>query len=96
MIQAGGGRSLLPFIFGKETNVTQLIYTEAELARDHAFASPHEAGGHRLHGGFDEAGAYVSPRLAVRGPAVAAWPARLRGDGWVLIDADAKLLTTPP
>ena len=76
--------------------MTQLIYSEAELARDHAFASAHEVGGYRLHGGFDAAGEYVSPRLAVRGPAVAAWQARLREDGWELIDADAKLLTTPP
>ena len=76
--------------------MTQLIYSEAELSRDHPFASAHEVGGYRLHGGFDAAGEYVSPRLAVRGPAVAAWQARLREDGWELIDADAKLLTTPP
>ncbi|MEE8433434.1 MAG: hypothetical protein V3S64_01475 [bacterium] len=76
--------------------MTQLIYTEAELARDHDYARPHIEGGYRLHGGFDEKGGYVSPRLVGRGPAVAAWQARLRGDGWELIDADARLLTTPP
>lgn len=76
--------------------MTQLIYTEAELARDHDYAAAHEAGGVRLHGGFDAAGAYLSPRLAVRGPAVEAWQARLRSHGWELIDADARLLTTPP
>lgn len=76
--------------------MTQLIYTEAELAQDHAFASAHEAGGIPLHGGFDETGGYLSPRLAVRGPAVEAWQARLRDEGWELIDADMRLLTTPP
>ncbi len=51
--------------------------------------------GRRLHGGFDAEGRYVPPRLAVRGPAVEAWTARLRARGGDWLPADASLLAGP-
>lgn len=76
--------------------MTQLIYNEAELLQEHAYASPHEVLGYRLHGGFDEEQRYISPRMKKRGPAVKAWQAQLKSRGWPLISADTKLLTTRP
>lgn len=69
-----------------------LQYTREELLRSHAFASPHVVLGKRLHGGFDADGRYVSPRLLVRAPAVAAWTEALRGRGGDLLPADDSLL----
>ena len=51
----------------------QVQFTEAELLADGWVAEPLVAGGVRCHGGFDEAGAYVSPRTRFRVPAIAAW-----------------------
>jgi hypothetical protein len=51
----------------------QVEFTEEELLASHDVAEPLVAGGVRCHGGFDEAGDYVSPRTKVRGPAIAAW-----------------------
>ena len=39
--------------------MSQLVYSEEELMRSHAYAKPHVEAGHRLHGGFDEAGRYI-------------------------------------
>jgi hypothetical protein len=72
-----------------------LRYSRDELMRSHAFARPHEAAGYRLHGGFDGAGAYVSPRTLIRWPAVRAWGEALQARGWPLIDASAALLERP-
>jgi hypothetical protein len=57
------------------TGTAQLDYTEAELLATHAIAEPLIAGGVRCHGGFDDTGAYVSPRTLNRWPAIAAWQA---------------------
>ncbi|HVT41661.1 MAG TPA: hypothetical protein VHD39_01665, partial [Acidimicrobiales bacterium] len=51
----------------------QVHFTEAELLADVAISEPLIAGGARCHGGFDETGAYVSPRTRFRVPAIAAW-----------------------
>ena len=51
----------------------QVHFSEEELLDDVAVAEPLVAGGVRCHGGFDEAGAYVSPRTRFRVPAIAAW-----------------------
>ena len=51
----------------------QVQFTEAELLTDGRVAEPLVAGGVRCHGGFDEAGTYVSPRTRFRVPAIAAW-----------------------
>ena len=51
----------------------QVRFSEDELLADAPVAEPLIAGGVRCHGGFDEAGAYVSPRTKFRVPAIAAW-----------------------
>jgi hypothetical protein len=56
----------------------QVTFTEAELLADHTMAEPLIEGGVRCHGGFDEQGAYVSPRTKFRVPAIEAWQARHR------------------
>ena len=55
------------------TGTAQLDYTEAELLATHDITEPLIAGGVRCHGGFDETGAYVSPRTKNRWPAIEAW-----------------------
>jgi len=73
--------------------MTQLIYSEAELMAEHRYARPQIEAGYRLHGGFDAAGAYQSPRTLVRWPAVRAWQAALAERGFPLIDASTRLLS---
>ncbi|HEX6420063.1 MAG TPA: hypothetical protein VFZ77_16300 [Acidimicrobiales bacterium] len=58
----------------------QLSFDRAELLASHRYAEPLVVAGVRCHGGFDEDGAYVSPRTANRVPAIAAWQARHRRD----------------
>lgn len=70
-----------------------LRYSEAELFADPAYVRPHEAAGHRMHGGFDAQGVYRSPRTLHRWPAVHAWQAALQARGWPLIDATTNLLS---
>lgn len=72
--------------------MTKLTYTRDELMASDPTARPHEVAGYRLHGGFDAAGTYVSPRTLNRWPAVKAWQAALTGRGWPLIDATTQLL----
>ncbi len=50
-----------------------LEYAADDLLATHPVAEPLIAGGVRCHGGFLADGTYVSPRTAVRGPAIAAW-----------------------
>ena len=54
----------------------QVIFTEVELLANHTMAEPLIEGGVRCHGGFDDAGAYVSPRTKHRVPAIEAWQAQ--------------------
>lgn len=72
--------------------MAQLAFTREDLLADDDFARPHEAAGYRLHGGFDATGAYVSPRVKHRWPAVRAWQAALAAKGLPLIDASQALL----
>jgi len=51
----------------------QVEYTQRELLESHPVADPLIAGGVRCHGGFDDAGNYVSPRTKNRWPAIRAW-----------------------
>jgi hypothetical protein len=51
----------------------QTQFSEAELLTSHDIAEPLVVGGVRCHGGFDERGAYVSPRTKNRWPAIEAW-----------------------
>jgi hypothetical protein len=70
----------------------KLTYSRDELMRSNAYARPHKEAGYLLHGGFDAAGTYVSPRVEVRWPAVRTWGEALKARGWPLIDASAKLI----
>jgi hypothetical protein len=72
--------------------MTQLLYTEAELLAEHPYARPQIEAGYRLHGGFDAAGRYLSPRTLIRWPAVRAWQAELERRGYPLIDVSTRLL----
>ena len=72
--------------------MTALVYSEAELLAEHRYARPQVEAGYRLHGGFDETGAYLSPRTLKRWPAVKAWQAALAAHGFPLIDASTRLL----
>jgi hypothetical protein len=72
--------------------MTQLVYSEAELFTEHAYARPQIEAGYRLHGGFDREGRYQSPRTLIRWPAIRAWQAELERRGFPLIDASTRLL----
>jgi hypothetical protein len=73
--------------------MAKLNYTWDELMASHAYARPHREAGYELHGGFDAAGEYISPRTLNRWPAVTEWQKQLTGRGWPLIDATVQLLT---
>jgi hypothetical protein len=63
---------------------------------DHAYARLQMEAGCRLHGGFDAAGKYISPRTLNRWPAVEAWQAELMRRGAPVIDASTRLLKRGP
>ena len=73
--------------------MSKLVYGEAELMAEHSYARPQTEAGYRLHGGFDDDGAYISPRTLNRWPAVRAWQAALAARGLPLIDASPRLLS---
>ncbi|HEY3796761.1 MAG TPA: hypothetical protein VGL58_00275 [Caulobacteraceae bacterium] len=75
--------------------MTQLRYTTDEILADHPFAKLNAFGARRLHGGYDDAGRYVSPRTFVRWPAIKAWQAAFTAKGGELIDASTRLLHAP-
>lgn len=76
--------------------MAKLTYTRDEILADHAYARPQVEAGYRLHGGFDAAGAYVSPRTLNRWPAVEAWQHELKSRGAPVIDASTRLLKRGP
>jgi len=76
--------------------MVQLSYTRDEIMADHDYAQPQIEAGYRLHGGFDAAGTYVSPRTRNRWPAVKAWQAQLGSRGFPVIDATLRLLKRGP
>lgn len=71
---------------------TQLVYSEAELMRDHPDLQPHVISDQRVHGGFDRNGTYQPPRALVREHALDAWTAALRERGGDVFAADSSLL----
>jgi hypothetical protein len=73
--------------------MTTLEYSFDELMSDPTIEEPLVAGGVRCHGGY-VGGEYVSPRSAVRRPAVNAWRRRLIDAGQPLIHVPAKYV--PP
>ena len=54
----------------------QTEFTVDELLADHDTVEPLVAGGVHCHGGFDDEGAYVSPRTKHRVPGIEAWQRR--------------------
>jgi hypothetical protein len=75
-------------------DASRLEFSESELLDSGAYDAPLVAGGVRCHGGFDASGVYRSPRTLHRGPAVAAWQARLARDGHALLEIPGALM--PP
>ncbi len=75
--------------------MSQLVYTEQEIMSDHDYAKKHEVGGHRLHGGFDAEGNYISPRMLVREPAIEAWTEALRKRGGDILQVDPAVQNMP-
>ena len=73
----------------------QLVFDKAELLSEHEYAAPHVVLGQKIHGGFDAAGNYISPRTKIRSQAVANWTKALRDRGGNLLDADSSLLSGP-
>ena len=71
-----------------------LTVSQEELLESGAYAEPLIANGVRCHGGFDADGRYRSPRTLHRGPAIAAWQARLAREGAPLVTLDKALM--PP
>ena len=70
----------------------KLRYTREEILADHPYARPQVEAGYRLHGGFNDAGHYVSPRTLHRWPAIDAWAVALEGRGCDLVDSSQQLM----
>src|SRR5579863_862543 len=73
----------------------QLRYSTEEILADPPFARLNSFGARRLHGGYDAAGTYISPRTFGRWPAIKAWQENFRRNGGELIDASTRLLRAP-
>ena len=74
----------------------RVVRDQGELIAEDRYARAHEEAALRLHGGFDAAGRYLSPRTRHRWPAVRAWEAQLAARGWPLLDTGPELLSVPP
>jgi hypothetical protein len=70
-----------------------LAHTQDEILTSVEYDAPLIANGVRCHGGFVD-GVYVSPRTAVRTPAIAAWQAALQAQGAPLLEIPRHLV--PP
>ncbi len=73
--------------------MAKLIHSFDELMTEDAYEAPLVAGGVRCHGGYVD-GSYVSPRGAVRRPAIEAWREQLAADNAPLIFVPDKYV--PP
>lgn len=73
--------------------MAQLVYSNEELMAESPYAREQIIVGEKMHGGFDEAGTYISPRTLYRWPAVRAWQAALEAKGGTLLDATTELLS---
>jgi hypothetical protein len=72
--------------------MAKLVYTSEEILANHPYATLHDEAGYRLHGGFDAAGKYISPRTLNRWPAIRAWDDALKARGHDLIDSSQQLM----
>lgn len=70
----------------------KLRYCVTEILADHSYVRPHIEAGYLLHGGFDETGAYISPRTLHRLSAIKAWSAALVARGHELLDSSQALM----
>lgn len=70
----------------------RLVYSRDELMADHDYARPQKEVGYLLHGGFDEDGTYLSPKTLHRWPAIRAWQAALKNQGWDIVEATLDLI----
>ena len=70
----------------------KLSYSREEVLADHPYAKRHIEAGYKLHGGFDSAGTYISPRTLNRWPAIRAWSDALVGRGHEVIDSSQQLM----
>lgn len=70
----------------------KLVFTKDELMADHDYAREHIEAGFKLHGGFNEAGDYISPRTKHRWEAVENWAEALKARGHDLIEVTGDLL----
>ena len=75
--------------------MSRLIYSREELEAEHQYTTTHVECGHRLHGGFDMNGQYLSPRTRYRWEAIRAWHAQLEDRGVPIVEASTELLTEP-
>jgi hypothetical protein len=89
-----GDRARDPDRHARRPLTDRLVYTREELLESDACHAPLIAGGVRCHGGFDADGAYRSPRVRYRGPAILAWQARLAREGAELLEIPRELM--PP
>jgi hypothetical protein len=72
--------------------MARLSYSTAEILADHPYAKPHLEAGYKLHGGFDAAGNYISPRTLHRWPAIHAWTEALKERGHEVVDSSQQLM----
>jgi hypothetical protein len=89
-----GNRARDPDRHARHPLTGRLVYSAEELLESDACHAPLVAGGVRCHGGFDADGAYRSPRVRHRGPAILAWQARLAREGEALLEIPRELM--PP
>ena len=73
----------------------QVQFTREELLQSHDYARPNVIGSTTMHGGFDESGTYIPPRIKGRSIAIANWTRALRDRGGDLLAADSSLLSGP-
>ncbi|MBT4494659.1 MAG: hypothetical protein HOC70_15555, partial [Gammaproteobacteria bacterium] len=73
----------------------KLVYSTEEIEAEHEYAISHVEFGHRLHGGFDIEGRYLSPRTRNRWSAINAWHKQLERRGVPIVEATTSLLTEP-
>jgi hypothetical protein len=89
-----GDRARHPDRHARSPLTDRLVYSKEELLESDGCHAPLVAGGVRCHGGFDADGAYRSPRVRHRGPAILAWQARLAREGAALVEVPRELM--PP
>jgi hypothetical protein len=77
-----------------ETAPERVTFSSEELLDSGSYDAPLIAGEVRCHGGFERDGAYRSPRMIHRGPAIEAWQARVLREGDELVEIPKTLM--PP